>query len=217
MMVFAIMLVLLLYSVQNVTFKPGGASAESMRVQISLEEKNLANAISNTITQVYAQGPGAKATSYVKLTYLRDSQMIKKALEVEDPVIFITYGPNPEHLINANKTGNGTYITVLPEIGDANGSAFGGNKTLFWSKSLYSKNLAIVEEINGTKVWKPEDTRTVVGTSPWGGSTIYGLKIPPSQLPATLKIIVTWNPDNPDRWIFDSVKGILEININPGG
>ncbi len=216
MMIFAIMLILLLYSVQNMTFKPGGTSTETMRVQISLEEKNLANAISDTITQVYSQGPGAKATAYVKLTYLRDSQMLNKALEVDNPVVFITYGPNPEHIVDQNKTGNGTYVMVLPEIGNVQVSAFGGNKTLFWSRSLYSKNLAIVEEINGTKVWNPEDVRNVVGTSLWGGGTIYGLKIPPSQLPSTLTIVVMWDPDNPDMWVFDSTKGILEININPG-
>lgn len=197
MLIFGIMLILLLYSVNNVTFREGSTSTETLRIQVSLEEKNLANAISNTISQVYAQGPGAKSTTYVRLTYLRDAGLLEKALNLESPRIFITYG-------NYSNDGNGTYVTVT-------GTGFnivlsGGDKNIFWSRAMYQAVL-----YDNSSIWSP------IGDITIGADTIYGLEIDPNDLPVTLKIVVEWNPDNPNSWTFDSTKGELRININPGG
>ncbi|NJE42863.1 class III signal peptide-containing protein [Thermococcus sp. GR6] len=196
MLIFGIMLILLLYSVNNVTFREGSTSTETLRIQVSLEEKNLANAISNTISQVYAQGPGAKSTTYVKLTYLKDPGMLEKGLNVENPKIFITYG-------NYSNDGNGTYVTVT-------GTGFnlvlsGGDKNIFWSRAMYQAVL-----YDNSSIWSP------IGNITIGADTIYGLEIDPRDLPATLKIVVEWNPDNPNSWTFDSTKGELRINIKAG-
>ncbi len=198
MFVFAIIAVLLVYSVNNTTFKQGSASVDTLKVEIALEEKNLANAISNTIDQVYSQGPGSKATSYVHLVYLRNGDYLKKAWRVSDPKIFITYGPY-------DSIGNGTYITVLNGTGSTNIFLQGDNKNTFWSRSMYQA--VLLDKL----VWSPEGSVNVDST------TIYGLEVGPNDLPSSLRIVVEWNPDNPNNWTYDSSKGELRININPGG
>ncbi|WP_258083211.1 class III signal peptide-containing protein [Thermococcus thermotolerans] len=197
MLIFGMMLILLLYSVNNITFREGSTSTETLRIQISLEEKNLANAISNTISQVYAQGPGAKSTTYVRITYLRDPDMLLKGLGVNSPKVFITYG-------NYSTEGNGTYVTVVGTNVDAVLS--GGDKNVFWSRAMYQAVL-----YTSPSVWSPS------GSTTFNATTVYGLEIDPTDLPGTLEIVVEWNPDNPNSWTFDSVAGELHININPGG
>jgi uncharacterized protein (UPF0333 family) len=199
MLVFGIMMVLLLYSVKNITFSPGSASTDELRIQISLEEKNLANVISNTITQVYSQGPGAKATAYVRLTHLRDPELLNKGLQLQNPFIFITYG-------DYSDKGNGTYVAV---IGDNFVPVFeGGNKNAFWSRSNYP---AVLYRNSSTYLWSS------VGSITLNGKRAYGLKISPEDLPSSLKIVVEWNPDRDNRWLFNQTAGELRININPGG
>ncbi|ASJ10379.1 hypothetical protein A3L12_03220 [Thermococcus sp. P6] len=197
MLVFGLMLILLLYSVNNVTFKEGSASTENLRIQISLEEKNLANVISNTVSQVYSQGPGSKSTAYVRLTYLRDRDMLLKGLGVEDPKVFVTYG-------NYTDSGNGTYVTVTGK--DSTPVLSGGDKNVFWSRALYGAVL-----YNRSDVWSPRGSLTI------GGVRIYGLELDPADVPAILRVVVEWNPDKPDLWTFDQERGELRININPGG
>jgi len=197
MLVFGMMLILLLYSVNNITFREGSTSTETLRIQISLEEKNLANAISNTVSQVYAQGPGAKSTTYVRLTYLRDPEMLRKGLNLNNASVFITYG-------NYSTEGNGTYITVTGT--NVTAVLSGGNKNVFWSRAMYQAIL-----YTNSSVWSPS------GSVTFGSSTVYGLNLDPATLPATLEIVVEWNPDNPNSWMFNSTTGELHININPGG
>ena len=79
MLVFGIMLVLMMYSINNVTFRNGSTATETLGIQILLEEKNLANTIAGTIAQVYSQGPGAKATTYASVTYLAEPEYLEKA------------------------------------------------------------------------------------------------------------------------------------------
>ncbi|ASJ08424.1 hypothetical protein A3L11_03920 [Thermococcus siculi] len=79
MLVFGVMLVLMLYSVNSITFQEGSTSTDTLSMQILLEEKSLANAIAGTIAQVYAQGPGAKSTTYAKVTYLGEPDYLQKA------------------------------------------------------------------------------------------------------------------------------------------
>ena len=197
MLIFGMMLILLLYSVNNITFREGSTSTETLRIQISLEEKNLANAISNSISQVYAQGPGAKSTTYVRLTYLRDPEMLRKGLGVENATLFITYG-------NYSSDGNGTYVTVTGT--NVTAVLSGGDKNVFWSRSMYQKIL-----YTNSSIWSPS------GSFAFGSTTVYGLEVDPDSLPATLTVVVEWNPDNPDSWLFNSTTGELRININPGG
>ncbi len=205
MFVFALILVLLLYSVNNVTFKTGTTSAETLQVQISLEEKNLANTISNTITQVYSQGPGSKATSYVRLTYLRNPTYLQKALGVSNPKLLVTYG-------NLGSPGNGTYVAVINGSGTTNIQLTGGDKNAFWSRGLYNSNA-----LTNSSVWASNlgttATITINGTS----TTVYGLILPTQGLPGELKVVVEWNPDKPESWLFNETAGEIRVNIKPGG
>ncbi len=205
--IFGLLTVLLLYSINATTFRQGSPSVENLRMQVAVEEKGLANAISNTINQVYAQGPGSKATAYVRLVYLRNGDYLEKAWGVSNPKIFVTYGPY-------SSEGNGTYITVLNGTGVTNIFSQGDNKNTFWSRSMYQAVL-----FNNSNAWST--TETSLGTSAQlkiGGSTttLYGL-ILPTNLPPTLKVVVEWNPDQPDRWSFNGTSGEIRININPGG
>jgi uncharacterized protein (UPF0333 family) len=205
MFVFAVILILLTYSVNNVTFKNGATSAETLQVQISLEEKNLANVVSNTITQVYSQGPGSKATSYVRLVYLRDPTYLQKALKVSNPQLFVTYG-------TLGSQGNGTYVMVINGSGTTNVELTGGNKNAFWSRGLYNSNTLI-----NSSAWTSDSgtTATIIinGTS----TTVYGLVLPTQGLPGELKVVVEWNPDKPESWLFNGTAGEIRVNINPGG
>ena len=196
MLVFGLMMFLLIYSINNATFSGNSASVQILRTQIGVEEKTLANAISNAISQVYAQGPGSKATVYVSLVYLRNSEMLRKGLGVETPMVFITFG-------NYSTLGNGTYVAVA-----ANGSEVvltGGDKTAFWSRSLYSKNL-----YSRDSIWNP------LATVKFGSMVVYGIGISPDSIPPSLRIVAEWNPDLPNGWSFDPVAGEIRININPG-
>ncbi len=205
MFVFAVILILLTYSVNNVTFKNGATSAETLQVQISLEEKNLANVVSNTVTQVYSQGPGSKATSYVRLVYLRDPTYLQKALKVSNPQIFVTYG-------TLDAQGNGTYVMVINGSGTTNVELTGGNKNAFWSRALYNSNTLV-----NSSVWTSDSGTTTTITINGTSKTVYGLVIPTQGLPGELKVVVEWNPDKPESWLFNGTAGEIMININPGG
>ncbi|MFA4668958.1 class III signal peptide-containing protein [Pyrococcus kukulkanii] len=123
MFLLMIFMLILVYSINNVSFSKG-PSVEVLKAQIALESKSLANAISNTISQVYAQGPGSKATTYVKLTYLKDSGYLRKAFSGDS--IFITYI-------------NGTCVGV-PTGNELYSS--GDNKNFFCTRSLYLRDLS---------------------------------------------------------------------------
>ncbi|WP_297068687.1 class III signal peptide-containing protein [Thermococcus sp.] len=205
MFVFALILVLLLYSVNNVTFKKGTASADTLQIQVSLEEKNFANVISNTITQVYSQGPGSKATSYVRFVYLRNPGYLEKALGVSDPRVFVSYG-------SLGSPGNGTYVMVINGSGTTNIQLTGGDKNAFWSRSPYNSNA-----LTNSSIWTSDlgtaATLIINGTP----TTVYGLVLPTEGLPSELKIVVEWNPDKPEGWLFNGTAGEIRVNINPGG
>ncbi|WP_456367036.1 class III signal peptide-containing protein [Thermococcus sp.] len=200
MFVFGIMLILLVYSFNNTTFRQGSPSQGTLSMQIALEEKNLASSISNAIDQAYAQGPGSKSTLRVRLTYLRQPYYLEKGLGVTDPRIFITYGPYND--------ANGTYVTVINGTGVTNAVLSGGGKTVFWAESFYQKDL-----LGNSSVWGASATLNINGTA----YTLYGLVLPPKGLPPVLTVVVEWNPDLPDRWLFNQSSGEIRININPGG
>lgn len=200
--VFAILLILLAYSVRNTTFQSGSQSVETLKVQVALEEKELANSISGAISQAYSQGPGSKTTVYVKLVYLRKRYYLEKVWNVKDPTIFITYGPHFQD-------GNGTYVTVLNGTGTTNIVLTGGEKNTFWTRSLYQKDL-----LSNSTAWGGSSASVNLGS---GATTVYGLRIIPADIPPLLKIVVEWNPDVPDTWEFNATEGEIRININPGG
>lgn len=188
MFVFAIFLTLLVYSVNNVTFTQNSQSVETLRVQVSMEAKGFANAISNTVSQVYAQGPGSKATAYFTFRYLKDESFLKKAYNMNGtPQILIGYE-------------NGTYIAIL----DSSDETIYENETdttkrnIFWSQALYSKKVTS---------YSPSAS----------GTSRPGILVNASVLPTTLKIVVEWNPDNAETWSLDTSTGELHINIKPGG
>ena len=210
MFVFAIITVLLVYSVNNTTFKQGSASVDTLKIQMALEEKNLASVISNTIDQVYSQGPGSKATSYAQISYLRNPAYLEKAWGVKDPRIFITYAP-------FENKGYVTYVMVI-NGSDVTTVAFNGtNRDIFWGWTMYHGGLLLYN----SSVWVTTDSS--LGTSAKlktadssTVSTIYGLVLPPSVGPR-IKIVVEWNPDLPNRWLFNETASEIRININPGG
>lgn len=208
MLVFGILMVLMLYSVNNVTFAPGSTSIENLRIQISLEEKNLANSISNAISQVYAQGPGSKTTAYVRLVYLRNPEYMERTFNVVSPRILITYGP-------FGNIGNGTFVTVVNGTGSTYVTLSGGDKTMFWSRSLYDANL-----ISNSSVWRIDGSTSGTQASlnmEGTPATVYGILLTPgNSLPAEIKIVVEWNPNLPDSWNYNTTSGEIRINISPG-
>jgi len=206
MFVFGIMLILLVYSFNNTTFRQGSPSQSTLSMQIALEEKNLASSISNAIDQAYAQGPGSKSTLRVRLTYLRHPYYLEKGLGVTEPRVFVTYGPY--------EGANGTYVTVINGTGVTNAVLSGGEKTVFWAESFYQKDLS-----GNSSVWETTATLGTSATLRINGTayTVYGLVLPPEGLPSVLTVVVEWNPDLPDRWLFNQSSGEITININPGG
>lgn len=192
MFVFAIFLLLLVYSVNNVTFTQNSASVDTLRVQVSIEAKHVANSISNTISQVYAQGPGSKATTYLHIRYLNDQNNLRKVYGANSAmVVFLSYL-------------DGTYVDIVnPSNAILNFNETNVTKrNVFWSESLYKKDLTTDSTVF-------PDSITVNGT------TIYGLSLPPDSLPSMITVVVEWNPDAPESWTFQN--GELRININPGG
>ncbi|MBO8175121.1 MAG: class III signal peptide-containing protein [Thermococcus sp.] len=193
MLIFGVMLILLAYSINNVTFTQNSQAVETLKIQVSLEAKSLANSISNTISQVYAQGPGSKATVYVTLKYLNDDEYLVKPFNLSgNPQIFITYL-------------NGTYVGIIDTTNNTLVTS-GTGKNTFWSQSLYRTNLM------GSTGFTPS------GTATYNGSTVNGLLITdPSQLPTNIVVVVEWIPGNGDTWTLNITTGELRINIDPGG
>ncbi|NPA48190.1 MAG: hypothetical protein GXO14_06065 [Thermococci archaeon] len=202
MLIIALGMILLLYSVNSVTFKSGTSGQTTLQINVGLEEKSLASAISSTISQVYAQGPGAKATTYVHLIYLRNAKYLERALgTASTPEVLITYG---EYL----GKGNGTMVCV----GIPNSTLIINqtNRTVFWSYSLYQKSL-----YDNQSIWSPQGSLTLRYTNTSPEFTVYGIALKPSDLPGNLKVVVTWDPGEGNVWSYTN--GTLSININPGG
>jgi len=191
--IFAVGMVLLLYSVNSATFQRGQSSTTSLNLKICLDEKNLASTISDAITQVYSQGPGAKVTAFASLSYLSNLAFVERATGLSNPRIFITYGQL------ANMSYNGTIVGLY---GSNGGLVFGGdNRNTFWERGMFQKNLTA-----NSSVWNPSSS--VDG--------YYGISIDPAAVPSHLKIVVEWNPVKPVEWVYNSTSGTLYINIREG-
>ncbi|WP_245250311.1 hypothetical protein [Thermococcus stetteri] len=169
MLIAGVMLIMLAYSVNTVTFSSDYPSSETLKVQVALEAKNVANQIAGVISQVYSQGPGSKAAIYVKTSILDDPDMLQDAFGSSKVSIY--------------QVGNVVRVT----IGDTP-ILVGDNKNTFSAVTLYN--------------------RTSAG--------IVGLSFP-QGLPGTLKVVVEWNPDQPESWEFNNTTRVLRINIKPGG
>ncbi len=220
--VFGLLMILLLYSIRNVSFSEGSPSAENLKIQVALEEKGLANAISNTISQVYAQGPGSKATASFRFTYLKNEEYVKRASGLRNPELFITYCNLPEG-------GYGTYVLFINETNSGMIHLDGENKNAFFTRSLFPRRLS-----NESDAWLvlPDKTTTIfILESPLPTPFfslcglknktkdeyyVYGVSLKPSELPSHLKIVVEWNPDEKNLWVLDKENDVLRININPG-
>ncbi|KUH34051.1 hypothetical protein APY94_03505 [Thermococcus celericrescens] len=217
--IFGLLTILLIYSVRNVSFSEGSPSIENLRIQIALEEKSLANAISNTISQVYAQGPGSKATTYVKLTYLKNIGYVERASGVKNPAVFITY---------CNMSGRpGTYVFITNKTAPFEPLTTGDDKNVFHGAAIYSKKLS-----NNSSIWRiipsPPFSQVSIdnpsgqfskecGAKSGSTYTLYGIIVEPADLPSELRIVVEWNPNRGDSWSYNTTAKELRININPGG
>jgi uncharacterized protein (UPF0333 family) len=187
MLVFAIMLIMLLYSVKNVGFSPESPSARTLTVQMALEEKSVANVIAGAIDQVYAQGPGSKVTVYARFNLLRNSDYISKAFNITSPQVLVMligttdplFPPGAENSVVAVAVANSTYGPILT----------GSNRTGVWVQTYFLYN-----------------------STP----TNFTVSFSPSDVPRTLRVIVEWNPASPVSMTYDSASGTLYINIRPG-
>lgn len=189
--IFILFLVLLTFSIRNITFSSEN-SADMLRIQVSEEAKLFANTVSNAISQVYAQGPGAKTTEYFTFRYLNDNYFLTKAFDMDGtPQILIGYK-------------NGTYVAILDNANQTINvnETETKKKNYFWSRSLYARDLS-----NNTSIYYPNNTI----------ANHAGIFVNATDLPFTLKIVVEWNPDRNESWIFNSTAQELRINLNVGG
>ena len=222
--IFVLFMVLLTFSIRNITFS-SEQSSDMLRIQVSEEAKLFANTVSNAISQAYAQGPGAKTTEYFTFRYLNDKYFLTRAFGMDNkPYIVVGYQ-------------NGTYVAILEfnetilftsyntstDTLSANMTAIQSEtdtlkKNFFLAGSLYGKDLSnasiysvagISVEYNGT-TYSP--SILILNITPYNG-----ILLSPEILPKTLEIVVEWNPDRNETWVFNSTSGELRININPGG
>lgn len=117
--VFAIMVILLAYSVNNTTFQSGSTSVETLKIQTALEAKNVANRIAGAISQTYSQGPGSKTTIYIKTSLLADPNTLQK-----------TFGSSKITIAHSEKS-------IQITIGDTSITS-GENKNTFSTITLYN-------------------------------------------------------------------------------
>ncbi|MFA4663094.1 hypothetical protein [Pyrococcus kukulkanii] len=193
MFLMIVFMLILVYSLRLVTFT-SSSSQDVIALQIGIEAKGFASAISNAISQVYAQGPGAKVTVNYRLTYLRDKEYLSKAFALNNPTIAISYL-------------NGTYVMLLNGSGTILVNLRGPYKNVFWANSLYKEDI-----LTNTSVF-PD----IIPNVNFDGNMVNlaCIKIPPSNLPKIVKIVVEWDPDNSESWVYNVTSGELVIKINP--
>ena len=189
MLVFAIMLIMLLYSVRNVTFSSDSPSNGVLALQIALEEKNIANTIASAIDQVYAQGPGSKVTVYAHFVLLRNSRYISRAFNVSSPEVQILLLGTSDSLFPSTSGGS---VVAVAVVGSGNTTPIlsGSNRTGVWVKTYFPYSSS-----------SPSSFKVVLN---------------PSSIPDTMRIVVEWNPNVPVSMSYNSTDGTLYINISPG-
>ena len=189
--IFVLFMILLTFSIRNITFS-SEHSSDMLRIQVSEEAKLFANTVSNAISQVYAQGPGAKTTEYFTFRYLNDNYFLTRAFDMDGtPQILIGYK-------------NGTYVAILDNANQTINvnETKTKKKNYLWSQSLYAGDLS-----DNTSIYYPNNTI----------ANHAGIFVNATDLPSTLKIVVEWNPDRNENWIFNSTAQELRINLNVGG
>ncbi|WP_283217381.1 class III signal peptide-containing protein [Thermococcus sibiricus] len=189
--IFVLFIILLTFSIRNITFS-SEHSSDMLRIQISEEAKLFANTVSNAISQVYAQGPGAKTTEYFTFKYLNDEYFLTRAFDMDGtPQILIGYK-------------NGTYVAILDNVNQTINvnETETKKKNYFWSQSLYARDLS-----DNSSIYYPNNTI----------ANYAGMFVNATDLPSTLKIVVEWNPDRNESWIINSTAQELRINLNVGG
>lgn len=221
--IFVLFMVLLTFSIRNITFS-SEQSSDMLRIQVSEEAKLFANTISNAVSQVYAQGPGAKATEYFTFKYLGDKYFLQKAFGMDgDPYLVVGYKNGTYLMIlelnnTLNFTKYETSTNVLSGKVSKQDESETTKKNFFFAPSLYHKDLsnltvygdAIVSiQYNGT-LYSP--SILTLNLTPYNGVLLF-----PEVTPTTLKIVVEWNPDKNESWVFNATSGELKINLNLGG
>ena len=190
--IFVLFMILLTFSIRNITFS-SEHSSDMLRIQVSEEAKLFANTVSNAISQVYAQGPGAKTTEYFTFRYLNDNYFLTRAFDMDGtPQILIGYK-------------NGTYVAILDNANQTINvnETETKKKNYFWSQSLYARDLS-----DNSSIYYPNNV--VI-------DSYAGIVVNAADLPSTLTIVVEWNPDRNESWIFNSTAQELRINLNVGG
>ncbi|WP_456420676.1 class III signal peptide-containing protein [Thermococcus sp.] len=189
MLVFSIMLIMLLYSVKNISFSQDSPSSSALALQLALEEKSAANTIAGAIDQVYAQGPGSKVTTYVHFTLLRNGKYLSRAFNLSSPVVGIMF--------------LGSAHPLFPE---------GANNSVVVVAVFNNGSTPIIEGKNRTGVW-------VQTYFPYNSTTTPGFNVSttPDELPSAMRVVVEWNPDIPVEMTYNSTSKVLYINVHPGG
>ncbi|GAB6136314.1 class III signal peptide-containing protein [Thermococcus prieurii] len=189
MLVFAIMMVMLMYSVKSVGFNSSSPSSGTLAIQIALEEKSVANVIAGAIDQVYAQGPGSKVTVYAHFNLLRNSKYLKNAFNLTSPQVQLMFLGTKDPLFPTGAE-NSVVVVAVSNAGSTPVIS-GSNRTGVWVQTYFLYN----------------------STSKTG----FTLSFAPSDVPTTMRVVVEWNPSKPVSMTYDSTSGTLHINIRPGG
>jgi len=189
MLVFAIMLIMLLYSVKSVGFSSSSPSAGTLAIQIALEEKSVANVIAGAVDQVYAQGPGSKVTVYAHFNLLRNSKYLKSAFNLTTPRVQLMFLGTEDPLFPAGAE-NSVVVVAVSNAGSAPVIS-GPNRTGVWVQTYFLYN----------------------STSKTG----FSLSFAPSDVPTTMRVVVEWNPSEPVSVTYDGASKTLHINIRQGG
>jgi uncharacterized protein (UPF0333 family) len=182
--VFAILMIMLLYSAKYVTFN-SSTSAQTLAVQTVIEEKSVANVIGSAIDQVYAQGPGAKVTVYARFSLLRNTEYLKRAFNLTNPVVYLM-------LIGENSTlfPPGAMNSVIA-VGVADNGTVpvlnGADRTGVWVQTFLKYNSTTTPQIV--------------------------VPLNPSNIPPVIKVVVQWDPAEPVSMVYNSTTSTLEINI----
>jgi len=186
--VFAILMVMLLYSARYVSFS-SSTSAQTLALQTVIEEKSVANVIGGAIDQVYAQGPGSKVTVYARFSLLRNPSYLKNAFNLTNPVVYIM-------LIGENSSlfppdASNSVVAVGVANNGSNPVIEGADRTGVWVQTFLKYNSTTRPQIV--------------------------VPLNPSNIPPVIKVVVQWDPTKPLSMTYNSTSSTLEINLRVNG
>jgi len=188
MLVFAILMVMLLYSVRYVTFS-SDTSSQALALQVAVEEKSVANVIGGAIDQVYAQGPGSRVTVYARFSLLRSGKHLRNAFGIGDPIVYIMLIGNESSMFP-----DGAVNSVVA-VGVAERGSY-----------------PVIEGDSRTGVWVPTFLRYNSTTRPE-----LAVPLDPENIPPVIRVVVQWDPEEPVGIEYNETSSTLTINIRVGG